>query len=443
MWWGGASVPARFAIPLLPLLAPSLACGILRLEKATAGHALVAVLLGASLATAAVLVAVPDTYLMFNDRDGTSRLLELMQGPAPLTSLFPTLLWIDWHAQLPRVAAVVAGLGGGLACLWLAGRTVRTQQGAEGRLALWFVLASVAGLALTDRVIATALSRQGMARENQLALLDQWTPDSLFDMSRWKRVSEAEAARSLRVRLYDAHVDAQNLPDDPRRWLGPFPIPPGSFEGHIFLRNPRADSGEFVFWFHRSSAVVATAAVTGEQPLRVNFSLPDAFVPPLLWIGASDPSLIENTVRIELVPLKVSAEAQRTRAAPVAIENIDARPGALLGYMDHQAFPEKGVFWTRGESTTEVVVIASGAHSMTVSLEAGAAAGAASVDIGGVPTQVTLAERETKSIDLALRPDQTSTRLQVGYTAGFRPADVDAASKDRRWLGVRVKVTVS
>jgi hypothetical protein len=76
MWWGGWSVPARFLVPALPLLAPFVAAGIARLATGTSGRVVTAVMLSGSLVAACLLIAQPGRLLQYNDRDRTGKLLE-------------------------------------------------------------------------------------------------------------------------------------------------------------------------------------------------------------------------------------------------------------------------------------------------------------------------------------------------------------------------------
>ena len=103
MWWAGWSIPARFLVPVLPLVAPMLALAVDRCRGAT-GRGVVGVLLLVSLGTFALAVYEPAGRMLFNDRDGTGRLIESVQGGAWLTSVLPPFLELDWRAQLPSLS---------------------------------------------------------------------------------------------------------------------------------------------------------------------------------------------------------------------------------------------------------------------------------------------------------------------------------------------------
>ena len=107
MWWGGTSVPARFLVPLLPLLAPMIACAMRDMRGGPA-RGVIGVTLLLSVGTFVAVSVQPAARLMYNDRDGTSRLLEGLQAGVPLTSTLPSFLYPDWIIQLPSTGVWVA-----------------------------------------------------------------------------------------------------------------------------------------------------------------------------------------------------------------------------------------------------------------------------------------------------------------------------------------------
>src|SRR6185295_7437573 len=65
MWWGGASAPARFLVPILPLLAPMIAVAVHGL-RSTAARWTSALLVLASVAVAAAGAIAPQRFLLFS-----------------------------------------------------------------------------------------------------------------------------------------------------------------------------------------------------------------------------------------------------------------------------------------------------------------------------------------------------------------------------------------
>ena len=96
MWWGGWSGPARFLVPVLPLVAPAMALASAR-ARGTRWQLPIAALVGLSLTIALVSAVVPGQLLLFSEAHGVGRLVERMQGAAPLTATLPTFTESQWR----------------------------------------------------------------------------------------------------------------------------------------------------------------------------------------------------------------------------------------------------------------------------------------------------------------------------------------------------------
>jgi hypothetical protein len=100
MWWGGQCPPARFLVPLLPLLAPLVAG---RLERSQAGLARWRFgLLYASLGFGAFALLQPARMLMLKRRDRPTRLWDALGGDVSPARYLPSLVYAP--AQEWRVA---------------------------------------------------------------------------------------------------------------------------------------------------------------------------------------------------------------------------------------------------------------------------------------------------------------------------------------------------
>ena len=168
MWWGGYSLPARFLIPALPLLAPLIALGLARVRGAV-GLGIVGALLTTSLATALAMLATPARRLMFNDRDGTSRLVEQWQGATDLTALLPSFVGPDWVSQLSELGTW--GLAGVVATLGLHGvrRFSPVRPTAYASAVTWLVVVGATVCLLVGTGPSDAY-RASTSRTGQLAL---------------------------------------------------------------------------------------------------------------------------------------------------------------------------------------------------------------------------------------------------------------------------------
>lgn len=126
-------------------------------------------------------------------------------------------------------------------------------------------------------------------------------------------------------------------------------------------------------------------------------------------------------------------------------------PGFQIYYLDDNAYLQEAdrlSFWTRGESTTEVLIKTDRPYRrIGVTLTAGARATTATVRLNGRGTSMTLAPGQSSTVQLALGPgfpykhDRETPAynwiLEVSSSAGFVPA-LTEGSGDRRFLGVRV-----
>src|SRR4029450_10224494 len=103
VWWGGWSAPARYLVPVLPLVAPAMALVLAHVQRSWARH-LIGALFLYSLIVSLVAAFVPDRLLLFSDAHGVSRIGEAIQGSAPLTATLPTFTEVQWRIRdlVPR-----------------------------------------------------------------------------------------------------------------------------------------------------------------------------------------------------------------------------------------------------------------------------------------------------------------------------------------------------
>ncbi len=103
VWWGGWSAPARYLVPVLPLVAPAIAVALASVRRTWLRHAIAGLLIYSVIVslTAAFL---PSRLLLFSEAHGVSRLAEVIQGDAPLTATLPTFTESQWRLRdlIPR-----------------------------------------------------------------------------------------------------------------------------------------------------------------------------------------------------------------------------------------------------------------------------------------------------------------------------------------------------
>jgi hypothetical protein len=151
-------------------------------------------------------------------------------------------------------------------------------------------------------------------------------------------------------------------------------------------------------------------------------------------------SAARQAVRAELKPDALVPLEGRERSQARTIESIPGHPGAFLAYLNEHAYPEGGVFWTRGTGEASVLVAARGARRMMLTLFAGPSGAECTVSLSSVRQTVSTTPGQTSTVSFDLPPDMRVVPLTVAASAFFRPSEADPASTDNRGLGCQVRV---
>jgi hypothetical protein len=219
---------------------------------------------------------------------------------------------------------------------------------------------------------------------------------------------------------------------------GPLAFPPGTYEARVWLADQRPRDGRFeVVAFER--ATFGTATAESHAPVTIRFVLPVAA--RRLMVAASDARLAAAAVKVEVVPLDVVPASERDETPVRTVESIGDAPGAYIVYLNEHAYPEGGVFWTRGVGEAAVLVAPGEASRVVLTLFAGPQNGSVRVVANGREQLVPMRAGETSELII-----ETAGRRLVPVTVQsptfFRPADVDPASTDTRGLGCQVRISV-
>jgi hypothetical protein len=432
MWWGGNSAPARFLLPILPCLAPAIAVAVARLQSLWT-RALFAAALTVSVSIAVGGLLDPRRLLLFSDPRGKGRLIELLQGPAPLSHLLPTFAQEDWTgpliALLPWLGAAAATLG--------AVAAVRKRTTLDPTT-LSVVAVAALFLLSTASVLATRVpadGRQETATRGAMAVLWRYDPQRLrpFDYQKLARVGQ-DAVFDLST--VSAPLAAGAAESSQRIMAGPLSLPAGSYQARVWLAEGPVHDGEVVI-AASDRAVFARQGKGTDNPVTVPFQLPVAV--RRLTVAASG-SLARHAVQVDLRPMAIVAPGDRERGAVRELEGIPEHPGAFVAYLNEHAYPEGGVFWTRGTGEASVLVAVNGARRLALTLFSGAAATDCTVTLDGGPQKVPMTPRQTSTVSFVIPPGQRLVPLKVQASAFFRPSEVDQASTDTRGLGCQVRI---
>ena len=109
------------------------------------------------------------------------------------------------------------------------------------------------------------------------------------------------------------------------------------------------------------------------HPAVVPFDLP-AYVPSVT-VRVPDVRGLAGIRQTEIVPKAVVPPSDRATERVRVIESVDGRPGAYIMYLDEHAYPEGGVFWTRGTERSTVLVSSGGAAQAVLTLHIGPTGG--------------------------------------------------------------------
>ena len=417
MWWGGNSAPARFLVPIVPCLAPMIAVAIAD-SRRTWSRALLGTWLALSLAVAAAGAGWPARFLIFSDPHGRARLLQLLEAGSPLALSYPTFTELDWRTPLLGLVPWLAAAGVGLAAVVVLARRAR-------RSPLWLGTAgAIAALVAAGFFAPTPLAaREATATRGALAVMTRYDPARLraLDYGTMRRADPRQVlAHSLLVSPLPA---------------GPWALPPGRYEARVWFTGVRGGDVTVVV----SSPAAEFGRVSGpvRNPMTIDFDLPVAI--RQVGVTVADDAAAADVARIEVAPLSIVPASERSDLPVRSIESVQDRAGAYILYLDDNAYPERGVFWTRGTAPASVRVVPAGASQLILTLFAGPRDTALDLTVGDetrtatVPAGMVIDEAFSIAGDV---PVPVTVRAQ----GAFRPSESDPASSDTRLLGGQVRI---
>ncbi|MGE0705008.1 MAG: hypothetical protein AB7P22_13840, partial [Vicinamibacterales bacterium] len=421
MWWGGSSAPARFLVPVLPCLAPMVAVGIAAMTRPL-GRVLLTIWIAFGTALAVAGGLFPERLYLFSNQHGRGRLVELMEAGAPLADTLPTYTNEDWVtplvALLPWLGAALLGI---IAMILVARRVQRA--GALGIGVAGVLTFLVVAGALTARPSAEA--REAAAERGALDLL--WA----YEGERHRAFGYQELAHLPPPAFLAASArTSSRLPS------GPLSLPPGSYEARVWFNGTMAREGEVVV-SASPTAVFGRATGRLSNPAVVPFSLP---VPSTVQVQVPDAGLASVVRQIDITPGHVVPASERPAIDPRAVESIPNWPGGYLVYADQHAYPEGGVFWTRGTDTASVLVAPGGASRLALTLHLGPRSGDVRVTVAGEEYVASVAANSISHIEAPVPEGLSLVPITVQSPGEFRPSDVDPSSGDMRRLGCQVRV---
>jgi hypothetical protein len=429
MWWAGWSAPARFAAPILPLLAvPAAAAWAAISRRGTRTVAIGALVVTVTIT--ALVAGVDHGRLAYNVRQEPSLLIRWLSANADLTSALPA-----WSG---RGAALFRDVGVWTAALLAAWALVRRLDRAA-RLRAASALAGaatlvVAGAAMAASTIVWSVSRvDNLApAATQLALLRRAASEPravLVGLRPPRALAPGGAARALQIRL--ALLPA---PGAAAAGFAPLAVLPATPAGDYRFRTTlRGTGGRVTIAVGRTSPPIAELPAAGDGSL---LRLPVGVTGLVI---RADEAARANIRSIAIEPQSLVAPGDRL--TPSLAGRAVRYPGAVVFFLDDRSLPEPDGFWIGGARDASVVVAPDqplGSASQFVTNAP--VENRVSIESGAWRSDLTLAPGEQRAIGVPFEPRAGAAAIRFGVSSGFRPSEHDPASKDERYLGVYVKI---
>jgi hypothetical protein len=431
MFWGGSSAPARFLVPIVPCLAPFVAVAV-RHATAVWPRALLGTWVAIGLCLGIVALAWPDRLFLFSDPHGRSRLLEALQAGSPLALVVPTFTEPEWALQVRPFLNWMATAVVVFALTWTAARASWATPSRIANL-------SAAGL-LVGAAVVTARPdrdvRDRTARRGDLDVLAR------FDGDRFRTLDYATLGRVTPERFRELTTIAleprASEIGDGGYTAGPFTVPPGKYDVTVHFAGSASRPGEVVLSTPPPHTVFAKLSGPFQNPSHLTLELPVTV--RRLMFRVPDRAVASAIRRIEMAPQSMVPPGERERFLVRTIESASNREGAYLVYADEHAYPENGIFWSRGTARTSVLVAPGGASRMTLTLSTGPMSGNVEISVGNEVKTVAMMAGQVQVLSFELPPGQRLVPLTVQSNVMFRPGEIDRTSDDMRGLGCQVRV---
>jgi hypothetical protein len=434
-WWGGTTPPARYFVPVTGLLALPAAFWFAAAKSVALRTVSLSALL-VSLLMTTTMASVERGAFVFNFRDGMSRLALWLSPVVDLTKALPSLFQNPPSTVLLQTVIWIAALAFAV--------VVATLLNSRGRAAVIVGF----GLALEAAAMGAAAlvwrSNHAEAITPYAAgptVLRRYNPDA-------RQI--AVAYRPFR------RIDPTDLPGRIvlARILSTTPGTPGS---------PGAESATTMTATHLPAGTYeVTGRAAGAPAGRLRLRTDRVSGPIADWDVASFGSswARQVTIPIAVAGLQIEADpgasnvlhdvsmrAVSVSAAPRGLVGHEARRGARYGpalvfFLSGHAWVEPTGAWIAGASNALFAIAPDAPSRFQIFVRNGAADNIVTLESPGWSERLMLKPGEERFVGAppgVPSGDRRLLRLSVAATNGFRPADVDPASEDVRFLGVWIE----
>jgi hypothetical protein len=423
IWWGGTTAPARYAVPISLLLGIPSAFWFATARSPAARTASLGALV-VSLFMTVTVASVGRGALLFNFRDGMSRVALWLTPVVDLTKALPSM----FQNPLPTVLLQTA--------IWLAAISS----------------AVVVGAVLSRRSHAALILGFGLT-------LEAATMAAVSLVWQTNRVSVATpyVAGPEVLRRYNPGANQIAVAYRPFRRLDPADLPSRIVLARALSAIPKASSASTVHLPAGIYEVTGTTAGASTGRLRLKT---DRVSPALAdWDVASFDTNWKRQVALPVgvAALEIDADAAARRAVrdasiraasllepPRGLEDREAKSGARYGsvvlfLLSGDAWMEPAGIWIAGGSKAEFAIAPDRQSPIHLSLRNGSADNTVTLESATWRQNLRLGPDEALIVQIPTDGQSHATPLKIAATNGFRPVDVDPKSADERFLGVWIE----
>lgn len=432
MWWGGTSAPARFLVPMLPMLALPAAAGWTAIRHRATRATALAALVATAFASAA-LVFVDGGRLAYNVRQSYAVWLEWLNGATDLSRGLPAW-WRGSETLLYRDIAVWACAIG---VAWGAVRAIDDRRWVRTRGALAAATAgayAVAAMCAITLVWTLSGARGEAETPGQFELLRRLGADRhvlLLELPTLRRLAAQDVPPMLRIEP-DPSTTLGGAGQNDRPLYQIASVPAGRYR--LEPRGAGA-SGWLMVGIGRDQFSLKSGPLTAPpEPIVLDFPVDVRAI-----VVRGDEQARRSVRGVTIEPLSIVMPGARIAAGTA--RRAVRYASATVFFLDDRSFPEPEAFWVGGGRTSAIVVQPdrTGA-AVSILMRNGPVQNQAVLRAGEWSADVPLAPGEERRIAVPPGAAGGATMLTITATSGFRPSDRDPNSRDTRYLGVWMKI---
>ena len=432
MWWGGHSAPARFFVPMLPMLTIPAGIGWIRIRhRATRATAVAALALTAFISAA--LAFVDGGRLAFNVRETYAVWLEWLNSATDLALGLPAW-WRGSEALLYRDIAIWLAVGG---AAWVGLRAAETNRLLRSRGALAAAMGlgyAAAGMLALTIVWALAHVDGRNVTPAQMEVLRRIGSQPrllMLSLPSMRRLTAADVPSLVRMEPRPSTAPGGAGPND-RPLYQVAAVPAGRYRLQPY---GAATAGWLMVGVGRDQFSLRSGPLAN-PPQAIDLEFP---VDVRAIVVRGDEQARRTVRGLTIEPLSIVPA--RSRLASDYARRAVRYGTTTVFFLDDRSFPEPEAFWIGGQRSTVMVLQPDApASPVTLLLRNAPVANRVTLTSAQWHEDLSLGPGEERRIRLPIDASHGAVLLTATTSAGFRPSDVDPKSRDDRFLGVFVRV---